>query len=142
MAQTQYQLLLEGTRDKNRPACEGWCGEKTHDAKGEPIWTLVDRSSPVGFSVACIEAPSGLRFTPHPSMSLSHQQHCILPFQEEQWATLFEHTHPMGGAKAKCLRIVAGTNRINDTLESLAQSLAGSKAVNADMIKAALELQT
>ena len=70
MAQSEsLQQLVEGTRDKNRPACEGWCGEKTHDAKGEPIWTLVDRTSSVGYAIACIEALTGQRFTPSISLS-------------------------------------------------------------------------
>merc|ERR1711865_1180581 len=70
MAQSEsLQQLVEGTRDKNRPACEGWCGEKTHDANGEPIWTLVDRTSSVGYAIACSEAPTGQRFTPSISLS-------------------------------------------------------------------------
>ena len=37
MSQNEYEKLIESTQDKNRPTCEGWDGERTHDAKGEPI---------------------------------------------------------------------------------------------------------
>ena len=109
------------------PTLDAWPAQPDGDIS-EGSATLVDVDSPLGFTVVFIEPPTGLTFVAL-ATGESHD-HCMLPYLESQWSTLFEQAYE--GCRSRGIRLTDGIMRDNNTLAVLAAQMESSSAITPD----------